>query len=153
MLVESSNRTRWSDKLRPAGASQKADGPEGPMAPVVTAGVLIVKKTFSHFIPCAGSHVNLSVSFHKRSTNCACHPSARAMQFSPYWEKKHAKFVHQYLHSRIIRVILAQRATQNFSAQKKKRRVILAQAAAQCDPYYCQTLAICSISCKTQAKL
>ena len=25
--------------------------------------------------------------------------------------------------------------------------------AAQCDPYYCQTLAICSVSCKTQAKL
>ena len=33
--------------------------------------------------PCAGGHVNLSVSFHWRSTNCACHPYARAMQFSP----------------------------------------------------------------------
>ena len=25
--------------------------------------------------------------------------------------------------------------------------------AAQCDPYYCQTLAICSVSCKSQAKI
>ena len=53
MLVESFNRTRWLDKLRPAGASQKADGPESPMAPIVTTGVLIVekkKKTFSRVI-------------------------------------------------------------------------------------------------------
>ena len=40
MLVESFNRTRWLGKLRAAGASQKTDGPEGPMAPIVTTGVL-----------------------------------------------------------------------------------------------------------------
>ena len=44
MLVESFNRTRWLDKLRPAGASHKADGPEGPTAPIVTTGILIVEK-------------------------------------------------------------------------------------------------------------
>ena len=44
VLVESFNRTRWLDKLRPPGASQKADGPEGPMA-----------KTFSHVILVLGA--------------------------------------------------------------------------------------------------
>ena len=48
MLVESFNRTRWLDKLRPAGASQKADGPEGPMAPIVTTGVSVIGKNLSH---------------------------------------------------------------------------------------------------------
>jgi len=57
VLVESFNRTRWLDKLRPAGASQEADGPEGPMAPIVTTGILIVKKekTFSHVILVLGA--------------------------------------------------------------------------------------------------
>ena len=54
------NRTRGLDKLRPAGASQKADGLGSPMAPVVTTGVLIVKKkTFLTRHPCAGGFVNL----------------------------------------------------------------------------------------------
>ena len=51
VLVESFNRTRWLDKLRPSGASQKADGPEGPMAPIVTTGVLITRH------PCAGATI------------------------------------------------------------------------------------------------
>ena len=62
----------------------KADGPEGPMAPIVTTGVLIMEKTFLTRHPRAGGHVILALSFHWRSTNCACHPYARAMQFSPY---------------------------------------------------------------------
>ena len=40
VFVESFNGTRWLSKLRPAGASQKADGPEGPIAPIVTSGKL-----------------------------------------------------------------------------------------------------------------
>ena len=49
MLVESFNRTHWLDKLRPAVASQKADGPEGPTAPIVTTGVSHCrKKNLSH---------------------------------------------------------------------------------------------------------
>ena len=52
MLVESFNRTRWLDKLRPAGASQKADGPEGPMAPIVTTGILVVENLLTRH-PCA----------------------------------------------------------------------------------------------------
>ena len=125
MLVESFNRTRWLDKLRPAGALPKADGSEIPMAPIVTTGILIVKKTFLTRHPCARGHVNLSVSFHGRSTICACHPCARAMQFSRIVIKKlqkrvapivllcrivkksHARSFHQNLHSRIMRVILA----------------------------------------------
>ena len=31
-------RTRWLNKLRSAGASLKEEGPEGPIAPVVTNG-------------------------------------------------------------------------------------------------------------------
>ena len=47
MLAESFNRTRWLD-----GASQKAEGPEGPMAPIVTTDVppCKKKKPFSHVI-------------------------------------------------------------------------------------------------------
>ena len=91
MLVESFNRTRWLDKLRPAGGSQKADGPEGPMAPIVTAGVSVEgKKTFLTCHPCAGSHLNHSVSFHGRSLNCACHPCARAMPVFTVLKKKGA---------------------------------------------------------------
>ena len=47
MLVESFNRTRWLDELRPAGASQMADGPEGPMAPIVTTGVSVIRPTMT----------------------------------------------------------------------------------------------------------
>ena len=66
MLVESFNRTRWLDKLRPAGASQKAEGPEGPMAPIVTTGChhdskkkLDYISRFAHIL----SMLFLSVSF------------------------------------------------------------------------------------------
>ena len=48
VLVESFNRTRWLEKLRAAGASQKADGPEGPMAPVVTLVFSLQQKNLSH---------------------------------------------------------------------------------------------------------
>ena len=125
------------------------------MAPVVTTGVLIVE-TFLTLHPCAGGHVNLSVSFHGRSTtNCACHPCAKAMQFSPYCNKEPCKSFNQYLHflnyacqpctgamqilfkslachpnrgpccsssskKKCVRVILARRAMQNFSAQNKR---------------------------------
>ena len=74
------NRTRWLNKLRPAGASQKADGPEGPMAPIVTTGVSSVGKTFSHIILALGGHANLlCIVPRKRSSKCARHPCARAM--------------------------------------------------------------------------
>ena len=53
------------------------------MAPIVTFGILIVENLLTRH-PCARGHVNLSVSFHGRSTICACHPCARAMQFSPF---------------------------------------------------------------------
>ena len=78
---ESFNRTRWLDKLKPADASQEADGPEGPMAPIVTTGVLFVEKPLLTRHLCARGHISLSVSFHRRSTICACHPCARAMHF------------------------------------------------------------------------
>ena len=38
MLVESCSRTRWLDKLRPAGAPHRWMGRGGPMAPVVATG-------------------------------------------------------------------------------------------------------------------
>ena len=39
---------RELQSLRPAGASQKAEGPEGPMAPIVTTGISVVGKKLSH---------------------------------------------------------------------------------------------------------
>ena len=54
--MESFNRTRWLDKFRPAGASRKADGPEGLMAPIVTTGISVAReKTFSRVILVLGA--------------------------------------------------------------------------------------------------
>ena len=48
---ELQSRTRWLNKLRPAGASLMAEGPEGPIAPVVTTGSYL-KKTWNMVLPC-----------------------------------------------------------------------------------------------------
>ena len=109
MLVESFNRTRWLDKLRPAGASQKADGPEGPMAPIVTTGILVVENLLTRH-PCAF----VRVIFAPEPCNFHCIVTKKLQKrVAPIvllcrLEKNHATSFHQYLHSRIMRVILAQ---------------------------------------------
>ena len=45
------------------------------------------KKPFSHVILVLEAMSICSVSSHGRSTNCACHPCAQAMQCSPYREQ------------------------------------------------------------------
>ena len=61
------------------------------MAPIVTTGDLIVKKkNFSRVILVLGAMLICSVSFHGRSTNCACHPCTQTMQSSP-----HRKILHR----------------------------------------------------------
>ena len=155
MLVESFNRTRWLDKLRPAGASQKGDGPEGPLALIVTTNILKVEKNFSRVILVLWA----MLIFQYRSTEIhnLCVSSLRQSHaiFTISWsrnfrhcriEKKHARSFHQYLHSRIMRVILAQGSCQVlrsldvsskkgamplFFHKKKYVRVILAQRAMQ----------------------
>ena len=115
------------------------------MAPVVTTGVSNEGKNSLTRHPHAEGHANLSVSFHGRSSNCACHPCAEAMQiFQPIptflelcvsaMHRSHANTL-QILDvpskqeaccssskKKYVRVILAQRAMQIFSAQKKKKR-------------------------------
>ena len=108
MLVESFNRTRWLDKLRPAGASQKADGPEGLMAPVVTTGVPIVgKKPFSRVIVVL--EPRLSFCIVPRKILELCVSSLRPSHAIFAVLKKGAVLIFQTTYiSRIMRVSLAQ---------------------------------------------
>ena len=71
------------------GRLTKGGSAGGPMAPIVTTGVLIVerKKNLLTRHLCARCHVNLSVSFHRRSTICACHPSAKMQFFTVSWSR------------------------------------------------------------------
>ena len=79
----------------------------------VTTAVLIVKKTILMRHPCAGVHVNLSVSFHGRSTNCATSLRQSHAIFTVLTKKRsHAKSFHHCLHSRFMRVSLAQGSCQ-----------------------------------------
>ena len=43
--------------------ARREDRPEGPMAPIVTTGILIVENLLTRH-PCARGHFNLSVPFH-----------------------------------------------------------------------------------------
>ena len=79
VLVMSINRTRWLDKLRPAGASS-GGWTEGPMAPVETTDAATVDQrcSFKHWAGWRHNHSNskLCVAMRKgqanlfRVTNC-----------------------------------------------------------------------------------
>ena len=73
-------RTRWQKKAQACGRLTKAEGPEGPIAPVVTTGGYSWDRraTFlSRVILAPGSHANLlCVVQTKKNSNCAYHPCA-----------------------------------------------------------------------------
>ena len=121
------NRTRWLDKLRPAGASS-GGWTEGPMAPVETTDAATVDQrcSFKHWTRWRHNHSNskLCVAVHMGQANLFritnCHLCAGAMLSSRS----------NFPATRFVRVILDQGAMS--SSQGKKRpefvRVILVQA-------------------------
>ena len=111
------NRTRWLDKLRPAGASS-GGWTEGPMAPVETTDAATVDQrcSFKHW---AGWRHN-----HSNSKLCVAMRMGQANLF-PYHElsslrRGHAFFTFQFPATRFVRVILEQGAMS--SSQGKKKR-------------------------------
>ena len=100
--MASFDRTPLAGQAQACGRLTQADGPEGPVAPVVTTGCYHCSKKKTNLTTlldsCASSLRRampvFSVSF-KKKKNCACHPCAGAMlQTSVYI-------------SRIVHVILA----------------------------------------------
>ena len=112
------NRTRWLDKLRPAGASS-GGWTEGPMAPVETTDAATVDQRcpFKHRTGWRHNHSNskLCVALRMGQANLLsisnCHPCAGAMLFS-----------HSILQAtRFVRVILEQGAMSSSQGEEKKR--------------------------------
>ena len=110
------NRTRWLDKLRPAGASS-GGWTEGPMAPVETTDAATVDQRcpFKHQTGWRHNHSNskLCVALRMGQANLLsitnCHPCAGAMLSS--------RSIFQA--TRFVRVILEQGAAS--SSQEKKK--------------------------------
>ena len=125
------NRTRWLDKLRPAGASS-GGWTEGPMAPVETTDAATVDQRcpFKHWTGWRHNHSNskLCVALRMGQANLLsisnCYPCAGAMLSS-----------HSILQAtRFVRVILEQESISSSQGEEEKKtknefvRVILVQA-------------------------
>ena len=131
MLVTSINRTRWLDKLRPAGASS-GGWTEGPMAPVETTDAATVDQRCpsKHRTGWRHNHSNskLCVALRMGQANLLsitnCHLCAGAMLSS--------RSIFQA--TRFVRVILEQGAMS--SSQGKKKRPDLC-VSSLCKPYLC----------------
>ena len=125
------NRTRWLDKLRPAGASS-GGWTEGPMAPVETTDAATVDQRcpFKHQTGWRHNHSNskLCVALRMGQANLLsitnCHLCAGAMLSS--------RSIFQA--TRFVRVILEQGAMS--SSQGKKKRPDLC-VSSLCKPYLC----------------
>ena len=122
------NRTRWLDKLRPAGASS-GGWTEGPMAPVETTDAATVDQrcSFKHWTGWRHNHSNskLCVAMRMgqanlfRITNCRLCAGAMLSSRS------------NFPATRFVRVILDQGAMSSSQGRRKKNefvRVILVQA-------------------------
>ena len=117
------NRTRWLDKLRPAGASS-GGWTEGPMAPVETTDAATVDQRcpFKHRTGWRHHHSNskLCVALRMGQANLLsisnCHPCAGAMFSS-----------HSILQAtRFVRVILEQESTSSSQGEEEKKKRICA---------------------------
>ena len=119
VLVMSINRTRWLDKLRPAGASS-GGWTEGPMAPVETTDAATVDQRcpFKHRTGWRHNHSNskLCVALRMSQANLLsisnCHPCAGAMLSS-----------HSILQAtRFVRVILEQESISSSQGEEEKKK-------------------------------
>ena len=112
------NRTRWLDKLRPAGASS-GGWTEGPMAPVETTDAATVDQRcpFKHRTEWRHNHSNskLCVALRMGQANLLsisnCHPGAGAMLSSQSILQA----------TRFVRVILEQESISSSQGKEKKR--------------------------------
>ena len=114
------NRTRWLDKLRPAGASS-GGWTEGPMAPVETTDAATVDQRcpFKHRTGWRHNHSNskLCVALRMGQANLLsilnCHPCAGAKLSS-----------HSILQAtRFVRVILEQESISSSQGEEEKKRI------------------------------
>ena len=127
------NRTRWLDKLRPAGASS-GGWTEGPMAPVETTDAATVDQRcpFKHRTGWRHNHSNskLCVALRMGQANLLsisnCHPCAGAMLSS-----------HSILQAtRFVRVILEQESISSSQGEEEKKNPNLC-VLSLCKPYLC----------------
>ena len=71
-----------AEQAQACGRLTKAEGPEGPIAPIVTTGGHSWEKTaFLTRHPCTRGHAHLlCIAQRKKNSNSACHPCARAVR-------------------------------------------------------------------------
>ena len=85
MLVESVSPHPLAEQAQACGRLTLVDGPEGPIAPVVTTGYYFCskkKKTLTTFLDSCISSLRLSMLFFSVISpikNCTCHPCAGAL--------------------------------------------------------------------------
>ena len=132
VLVMSINRTRWLDKLRPAGASS-GGWTEGPMAPVETtdAATFDQRCPFKHRTGWRHNHSNSKIVCrlaHGQADLLSisnCHPCAGAMLSS-----------HSILQAtRFVNVILEQESISSSQGEEKKKTNLC--VLSLCKPYLC----------------
>ena len=117
------NRTRWLDKLRPAGASS-GGWTEGPMAPVETTDAATVDQRcpFKHRTGWRHNHTNskLCVALRMGQADLLsisnCHPCAGAMLSSQSILQA----------TRFVRVILEQESISSSQGEEEKKKRICA---------------------------
>ena len=123
----SNNRTRWLDKLRPAGASS-GGWTEGPMAPVETTDAATVDQRCPFKLQTGWRHNHsnskLCVALHMGQVNLL------SIELSSL-RRGHAILTFKFLATRFVRVILKQGAMSSSQGRKKRPEfvhVILVQA-------------------------
>ena len=117
------NRTRWLDKLRPAGASS-GGWTEGPMAPVETTDAATVDQrcSFKHWAGWRHNHSNskLCVTVRMGQANLFLYHELSSLR------RGHAFFTFTLPATRFVRVILdqgAMRSSQGRRRERKKNRI------------------------------
>ena len=88
-----------AEQAQACGRLTKAEGPECPIAPIVTTGGYSWEKTaFLTRHPCTGAMLICSVLFNgKKTSNCACHPCAGTMPIFSVSQKKKTRIMHVIL--------------------------------------------------------
>ena len=112
----SNNRTRWLDKLRPAGASS-GGWTEGPIAPVETTDAATVDQRCPFKLQTGWRHN------HSNSKLCVALRMGQANLLSielSSLRRGHAFFTFKFPATRFVRVILKQGAMSSSQGRKKK---------------------------------
>ena len=95
-----------AEQAQACGRLTKAEGPEGPMAPIVTTGGYSVEKTIVTRHPCTGCHANLLRIVPREKTLELCVSSLC---------QDHACLLRTTKKSQVMRVVLAQVPCRSFT--------------------------------------